>query len=278
MKQIIIFLFSLFILILSSGCDIYSPDSLITVTLPDIPPQWERFKEISFSLEYPDISGGKKEVLLPPGVLSYTIRIPKLRNLPVIAQPYGDSFSLCPAGAIYPWHLEKDNSAVLHLTWEQGFSSLILLDCFTKGFDITGFNALRFSNEVLERSGGDPWKLDYSFIAEKIVSGSFRVSYIKMLPEREVSFSPGYGKWFFSSPFSPLYTIQEEESFNFTHIPLGFHRLFHYESPGWYELYVAKQEIIIIYYNCPSHWGGIRKQAKLLDIKNRTTEYTENTE
>lgn len=220
------------------------------VKLPEIPRHWQqRFKDISFSIEYPDISGEKKAVILPPGASSCTIQIPKMRNWPVAAQPHGDGFPLCPAGALYPWHLEKNSTSILHLTWEHGFSTMILLDCCARGFDITSFNARRFASEVLERSDGDPWKLDYSFIAEKIVSGSFRVSYIKMLPSRVVSFSTGCGKWFFSSPFSPVCEVKEEGPFCFENIPLGFHRLFHCESPGWYELYVAEKEIIVVYYS-----------------------------
>lgn len=249
MKEIVIFLFSLFHLFICTGCEIYSPYDFIMVALPEPPLHWEqRFKEISYSITYPGSNRKRVELILPADSSTCIIRIPKMRNWPVVAQPYGDGFPLCPAGALYPWHLDNNRNMKLCLTWEQGFSALLLLDCCEKGFDIEHFNARRFASEVLERSQGDPWNLDYSYIAEKLVSGSFRVNYIKLLPVKDVSVFTEKGKWFFPSPFSAVYEVEENRPYRFDTISLGFHRLFHCESPGWYELYVKEQETIVVYY------------------------------
>jgi hypothetical protein len=248
MKQLLIYLFFLSLLFTCTGCPLFSPYECLILELPDIPGHWEqRFEEITFSIEYPDISGEKEVLFLPPGVSSCEIRVPKKRNWPVVAQPCGDEFPLSPAGALYPWHVDKNNR-VLHLYWEHGFSALVFLECLGKGFDISCFNARRFMSEVLKRSEGDPWRLDFSCVAEQLTSGSFRVYDIKKLPVRDVSLSLTAGDWFFSSSFSPLVHSNGEAPCCIEDIPSGFHRLFHPIAPVWYELFVTEKEMIAVYY------------------------------
>ncbi|MBN2441073.1 MAG: hypothetical protein JXJ04_06995 [Spirochaetales bacterium] len=237
------------IFIVCTGCSFYSPNEEVTILMPDIPVQWElRFRRLSFCILYCDAAGVKKSENLASGEISCTIELPKLRNWPVIAIPFGDTFVLPSAGGFYSGEVDEKGSHHLFLSWEHGFSASLLLDCSGQGLDITSFNIQRFSEEVLNRSGGDPWNLDYSYIAEKLIDGDFRVTSIKMLPGKDVSLFLGRGKWFFSSPFSPLYEIDSEQAVCFDNVSFGFHRLFNTDALEWYELYIDEKETVTLSY------------------------------
>jgi hypothetical protein len=252
MKDIIIILI-LLIGILFPGCGLYSSYDEVTISLPGIPTQWqERFSSFTFFIHYLDINGKEVCVTTIPGESLCTLEIPRIRHWPVVAYPLGDTFLLPPAGGFYTLEMGSSTEPVLALTWEKGFSASLLKECCEQGFDIPRFNVARFQEEVLKRSQRDPWDLDPGMIIEHLLAGDFRVTHIQSPRGVGISLFLDQGKWFFSSPFSPVYEMNTGGSFSFDHVPLGFHRLFHVDSPSWYELYVTEEETIVAFYgkNC----------------------------
>jgi len=245
--NIFIYLFILF-LFFCTGCDFYSEYNSIHVLMPEIPGHWyRRFGEIYFTLYYPDINGEMITSVLAPGENECTINLSKIMNCPIIVQPYGAGFTLKPAGAVYPWHMDMQER-VLHVTWEHGFTARLLKECYEIGFDISRFNAQRLMSEINDKSEGDPWKLDFHYITEKIAGGNFRVTDIKPLPVKDFRLAAGKGSWFFLSPFSTVFTIEDGELFCFENIPSGNHRLLRLDSEQWYDIFLSEQETNIVYY------------------------------
>ena len=91
-----------------------------------------------------------------------------------------DSAAVCPCGTIYPY--------AHSLNWVDGFAASVLYSLLASTTDdldaakayLSSFNWVRFM-EACREWGDDVWSLDKEYIMQKIASGSFRVTYIKLL-------------------------------------------------------------------------------------------------
>jgi hypothetical protein len=157
---------------------------------------------------------------------------------PVTAEPLTDGFSLPPAGGLYPLHCRNGR---LILDWEQGFVSGLLLLLASRGVVPESVNAERLCREIRRKAGGDPFNLDRDGIVRSLITGAFRVTDIKKLPEEELSFTPGSGIWFTESPFSPLFETGPDDllSLELTH---GFHHLVNLNASEHYDIFVDERE------------------------------------
>ena len=237
----------LYLLTFGSGCDLFSPSTRVKLSLPPIPAHWQRaFNNLKFQLVFSGPDGEKQESIIAAGSGPIEVSISKRNNTPILAYPLiGESeIYLPPAGALYPLNLGEGNTLVL--SWEQGVAALIIFRLSTGGIDLSTFNTQRLSEEIMERGKPDPWVLDIDYIIEKIALGSFRVTYIKAAPARNIELPVDPGSWFMESPFARPIVIEEGETLLLEAVPLGFHLLFSLSTGEHYSLFLDDEETYIL--------------------------------
>lgn len=237
----------LYSLAFGSGCDFFSHSTQVKVSLPPIPAHWQRaFNNLKFKLIYSGPGGEKQESIIPAGSGLIEVCISKRQNSSFLAYPLigEDEIRLPPAGALYPLNMVEGNT--LALSWEQGVASLIIFRLSTGGIDLSTFNTQRLSEEIMERGKPDPWNLDIDYIIEKIALGSFRVTYIKAAPARNIELPVDPGSWFMESPFACLIEIEEDETLVLEAVPFGSHLLFSLSTGEYYSLFLDDEETYIL--------------------------------
>jgi hypothetical protein len=190
----------------ASGCSWFCGSIELTLLPPEPPPHWVRaFPELAFELRSPDSfgapwvppCGGEPGDLGHPGVLGElgdlgalgdlaALRLPKKGNWPVLAYPLARGTRLMPAGALYPQDLTSDGLG-LQLSWEHGPAAEVLLALANEGFDVSRVNAERLIAEMTDRSNADPWSLDLAFLGQRLFTGEFRLTDIRLLPSRALT-------------------------------------------------------------------------------------------
>jgi len=236
-----------YILTFWSGCVLFSPSIRLKLSLPPIPVHWQMaFDNLKYQLILSGPDGEKQESIIPAGSSLIEVCISKRQNSSFLAYPIiGESgIRLPPAGAIYPLNMGEGNT--LTLSWEQGVASLIIFRLSTGGIDLSTFNTQRLSDEIRERGRPDPWNLDIDYIIEKIAMGSFRVTYIKAAPARNIELPVNPGSWFMESPSAGIFEIEEGETLLLEAVPLGYHYLFSLSTGEYYRLFLADEETYIL--------------------------------
>jgi len=240
---------------LLTACDLLTETRSLTVALPDPPPHWAgRLAVRSFAVGYIDEDGRRAERIVAGDARELEIRVLKGFVVPITARPLVDGTEragpprLPPAGALYP----KDAGAggVVELSWRHGFTADLMLDLADAGLDLEFVNTERLGREIDERAGDDPFRLDRDHIARSLLSGRFRVTDIRARPVREVSLRMGSGgtssdRWFTESPFSPLYTADDDGNLRIS-LTHGFHHLFHAAQPVRCDVYLDETEVSIL--------------------------------
>lgn len=237
-----------FCIIILVGCQFFSAETTIEICLPEIPPHWRKtFNQIDFHIRYPDNQWQMKELVYEQNQRTVTISMAKGHNVPVLAYPLIDkkNIHLPPAGAISPLQLIKDDNFSLNLSWEDGFMAAIFEALLEQGVDITRINSPRLAAEINAEAAGDPWKLDFHKITEKLATGSFRVTYIKRLTQVNIDILLEKGEWFWESPFAPIKTIDQDGIAVIQDVSIGFHHLFKESTGKYYDLYVEEDGVTI---------------------------------
>lgn len=234
-------------LIFLGGCDLFSPSTRVKLSLPPIPAHWQKaFDNLKFQLLFNGPDGKKQCIIIPAGSSLIEVCISKRQNSSFLAYPLmgEDEIRLPPAGALYPLNMGEGNT--LALSWEQGVASLIIFRLISGGIDLSTFNTLRLSQEIMERGNPDPWVLDIDYIIEKIALGAFRVTYIKAAPARNIELPVDPGSWFMESPFARLIEIENSEILILEAVPFGFHLLFSLSTGEYYSLFLDDEETYIL--------------------------------
>jgi len=237
----------LYILALGSGCDFFSHSTRVELLLPPIPAHWQRaFDNLKFQLIFNGPDGKEQCIIIPAGSSLIEVCISKKQNSSFLAYPLiGDEeIRLPPAGALYPLNMGEGNTLVL--SWEQGVAAVIIFRLSTGEIDLSIFNTLRLSEEIMERGKPDPWALDIDYIIEKIDLGSFRVTYIKAASARDIELLVDPGSWFMESPFARLIEIEEGETLVLEAVPLGRHHLFSLSTEEYYSFFLDDEETYIL--------------------------------
>jgi hypothetical protein len=249
----------------ASGCSWFCGSIELTLLPPEPPPHWVRaFPELAFELRSPDSfgapwvppCGGEPGDLGHPGVLGElgdlgalgdlaALRLPKKGNWPVLAYPLARGTRLMPAGALYPQDLTSDGLG-LQLSWEHGPAAEVLLALANEGFDVSRVNAERLIAEMTDRSNADPWSLDLAFLGQRLFTGEFRVTDIRLLPSRALTLEVPAGEWFLESPFQPARHVGPGEGFSLPAVTLGSHRLFPVDAAGGLDLFVTETEVHLL--------------------------------
>ena len=231
-------------LVLSVSCVFLSSERSIRFILPTLPSFWrERLRVEAFEISFLDSNGELAKLIVRTKDGGGEIRVQKAFVIPVMARPLVPGFSLPPAGGLYPVH--ENSEGELTLSWEEGLVSGILLELACMGIDLDGLNTERLAREIETRAGDDPFRLDRLKIIDAIASGSFRVTSIRTLPEREVRLVPGPGQWITESPFSPLFETGPETTLELilTH---GFHHLLNLLSKEHFDILVEEREVTVL--------------------------------
>ena len=228
-----------------AGCSWFSAELTVSLRLPEPPEHWlEAFPELCFELLLPRADAAPE---LRPWPADGKLCIPKEPNWPVLAVPVtrDGRLRLPPAGAVWPLDSSAEGRE-LALSWEDGPLAQTLLALRRERIEVSTLNTARLEVEMGNRSGGDPWRLDLAYLAERLASGEFRVTDIRALPCREVQLSVPAGTWFLESPFCLPQATAEGQALTLMEVPLGAHRLFRAGGLGGYVLYVGSEGVEIV--------------------------------
>jgi hypothetical protein len=226
------------------SCEYLSQIQNLTIELPRLPAPWkERIRLDAFRLSYIDEHGGLYTRVIDGGQRETEIETIKGFVIPVMAEPLARGLKLPPSGGLYP--IDREDERCLALSWKRGVVCSILLELASREIVLDCINTERLCREIEARSCGDPFRLDRVGIMESLVSGRFRVTDIKPLPSREISFCPGAGVWFTESPFSLLYETETDEILHLT-LSYGYHHLFDRLSQNRYDIQISEEETIIL--------------------------------
>jgi hypothetical protein len=146
---------------------------------------------------------------------------------------------------LFPLDLDAAGDALV-LSWEHGAAAEVFLLLVREGLDPGLLNARRLLEEMQARSGGDPGRLDLQLLAERLASGQFRVTDLRLKPARDVSLAIPSGSWFLESPFRSPQALEAGQTLLLPEVPLGAHTLFAVELPGGYELFVGEREALLL--------------------------------
>ena len=238
-----VFMACAFSLVLAA-CPFYDSRQDLLLELPAKTDPWgERFPAPNFFIRYPKNGGGVEEIVVNPGGKKAFIRIVKNSAIPVIAIPVAEGMKLPPAGGVFPYHSSAEGQ--LTLSWEHGPLSLLLMKLELQGMSTGSLDLTRLEEEMRGICKSDPWILDLEHIAERLASGSFRVTDIKKLPEKEVTVFPGEGIWITESPFTGTYESGMDGAITvvLTH---GYHRIISLTSRIVYDVAVSDEEVIML--------------------------------
>ena len=129
--------------------------------------------------------------------------LPRERAVVVLAEPISafplSGFVCTPAGVVLSPGSPRPSR--LMLSWENGFAASILLNLVREGVAPEAFNLTRFIDLCVERSGGNPWKLDRRRLIGDMLSGQLRVYSFSRLAELEIELElPISGLWYSDYP------------------------------------------------------------------------------
>jgi hypothetical protein len=173
---------------------------------------------------YPEIDGGIVACTTKGGPRSVELRLPKLSVVPVLAVPEtaDPAAVLKPAGAVYPWHLGDDGR--LRLDWIYGFACSALMDCGISRAQAV--NVTKLVNASIERSSGNPWRLDASAVSLAVERGNLTSHSLKLLPTFDVDVHALPGTWISGNPLDSSSRIAVTAFLEFTELPVGIHSFF----------------------------------------------------
>lgn len=196
----------LVVLCLSSliSCDqgsAFSSHPLLLV-LPEAPAAWASLPGLSFEVEWRDEGGRRTRASASMGS-RLAIRVGRGLPQAILASPRSRGRLLRPAGALYPEALaggaREGGLDLLALDWLGGYEASLWLLLEGGGVDPASFDLSRLADEALLRCS-DPWLVDPSEAARRLVSGSFRLSLYKNGQRFSVPL-PG-STWAPESPFA----------------------------------------------------------------------------
>ncbi len=199
----------------------------ITVELPEPPSLWpSKLSAGSYLIRYLESARSVGEIEVAPGIRSVLLRLPKLAVVPVIALP---QFGRPPAvlhgsGAVFPRQLEEGDR--LSLTWAEGFLAQLLLECAVSGDSMQAVNTPKLQLELLDRSDGDPWRLDFDALKSAIVNETLAFRSLKLLPRHDVTMEVKPGIWIGGNPLSLSGIDCTSGEAVFSDLPEGVHSFF----------------------------------------------------
>ena len=221
--MIIFIIFALFSL---SCCGVLDCTE-VTVELPAPPALWPaELKAGTFLVRYLESAGSIGEIEIGPGNRSAQLRLPNLPVVPVVAVPrFGrPPAALKASGAVYPRQLKEGEK--LTLTWADGFLAQLLLECAVSGDSVQAVNTPKLQLGLLDRSDGDPWRLDARALKTAIVNETLAYRSLKLLPRHDIALETLPGKWIGGNPLSLSLIDCSSGEAVFTDLAEGVHSFF----------------------------------------------------
>jgi len=192
-----VFLFVL-LFILFSSCKGPGDPLEIECILPDMPDTWlSRSWTDGCRVVYRDSSGDPVEALFPSCAGFVKLLIPRRGTSPILVYPRG---GIIPAGGVMPWDI--NNAGRLLLTWDHGWTALLLFRLSAAGSVMDALNIRRLFREVAAESGGNPWLLDMDYALRSLSYGRFNVYGLTGVPFHEVEIPADPGDWCSDNPFT----------------------------------------------------------------------------
>jgi len=199
----------------------------IYVEFPAPPPQWpEMFTGCRYVVRFLGAAGSVAEIETGPGAGGVFLRVPKLPVVPVSAAPlYGEPpAAVRPCGGVYPFHLDGEDT--LRLTWDSGFLAEALLCSAGAGDSMLAVNVEKLEAEILEKSEGDPWRLDGDAIRAAIADETLSYRSLRLLPCLDVTIEAAAGSWTGGNPLSPVPVVTAGTTLFLPALPVGVHSYF----------------------------------------------------
>jgi hypothetical protein len=194
--------------------------SRYNLELPNPPESWvSLLGQPCWRIEWIDQNGENRTAELKPGQnLEIELQVTCIN--PVIALPYWTEHNLppgvfMPAGALFPFDVEKD---AIRLSWSAGYDVIFYRELaifanidknptkIPANFDWIRFRELFQSDDLGEAVRKDPWLVNWSFVAEKTISGNFDKR--RLVPEKteQKTIPVPYGFWYGTSSLAdPLF-------------------------------------------------------------------------
>jgi len=208
----------LLIVLILSGCKLFTNYRTITVSLPKEPPPWfQDSNNQTGKIFYPGISGSIENTNIE-WKSNICIEIEKGSSIPIACYPSG---YLKPAGAVLIKDLPPGEN--LQLKWSDGFLADMLLDLIRKGLPIEHLNIERLADEILTESEGNPWSIDRELLMDAIIYNSLSVYKIKSGVLQDITI-PLTGEWISDNPFFPHIVSNTEGAILIEGIYSGLHR------------------------------------------------------
>ena len=227
MRQLILLSACLF---LASGC-ILRDTVEIDVVIPEYPSSWDAVEgnaliELSYFSE-------NRITMLSGLEAGREIKLEIEKGVcPFAAYPVLNSggVRLKPAGGIFPADFDGEK---LNLSWENGFASEIILKLSERGICFSNFNVRRFEDCLLEKSGGNPWRVSETVLAFSLASGIFNSNHVTLRPSFDILMSDSFlsGRWLLADPLEYREIDSPEGSMELEDIYTGQHAVFSCSSP-----------------------------------------------
>ena len=209
------------------ACSLFGSLADVTVRLPPVPAGLDGVYS-GFSLVYPDETGRfVTEAGIPAGT-EVSLSLEKGRPVPVIAVPEGPGF-LPAAGGVWPaeaapksaegtpagaaWDAGWGAADALSLSWENGAAAEILRRLCSADFPVEAVNVERLLVEIVERSEGDPWRIDVGAVCEAFWYDSMRADKIKPSAAHTLALPAQPGTWIAGNPLAPVRALEAVDGF-----------------------------------------------------------------
>lgn len=164
----------------TAGCALLAPDISLQLLTPELPEWWrERSGGFHYRVEWIDPEGVSRELSCSPGARVGVV-LPRLANTPVLLTPVYSTERgprpLLPGAALYPQDLRGERA--LEASWIRGFEGRVLLELQRRGYAYFQVNHQRFTQELSQLCGDDPWAAELNRVVRALLEGSFRSSYL----------------------------------------------------------------------------------------------------
>ncbi len=206
----------LFLLLSSVSCKLPQAFGLhsLQISFPILPECWSELPLDGYILVWCNEKGEKCSAFVKPDE-QFSICVPRGGKQSVLAYPVLGSQYFRPLGALYPYDVAAENvmtpgktQDLILLSADSGYVALVAEALKKLGFDPWAF-ALDELSAVWEKRACDPWQLDPSAVAEKLVSAEFRETLFQT-STKEIELPQGL-TWWPESPFAKTNKVDTKQ-------------------------------------------------------------------
>ena len=196
---------SVLLTVLVPCCRFIAPETELLVRLPPLPEGPAGLVSTRVLL-YLEDGGDNSLVLSCEAGEELAVKIRKSAAVSLSAHYDG---GVPPAGGVLPW--DTEDGGRIELTFSGGFTAEIMRLLAADGIPLECINYPRLCGEILERSEGNPWRLQAGRIRTALRAGSFTSRDLRLLNEYLLPpVALPDGLWLPANPLSPSFAAGRE--------------------------------------------------------------------